>query len=94
MWTKMLTKFGFFLLELGAQMLIQIFFGKENRKKLETIVGELALDSTLTSKQKYNRAKKFLDDITDDVPETLKNLAIEAVVSKMTEKASKVIDKV
>lgn len=94
MWKKMLTKLGFFLLELGAQMLIQIFFGKENRKKLETVVGELALDSDLTSKQKYNRAKKFLDDISEDVPETLKNLAIEAVVSKMTEKASKVIDKV
>ena len=94
MWKQVLIKIGFFLFELGAQVLIQVIFGKENRERFELLVRELAADSELTAKQKYNRAKKFLDEVKEDVPDTLKNMAIEAVVAKVTDKADKALKKI
>lgn len=86
---KILVGIGFFLLELGANILIQLVFGKQSRKELEKLVKDLSFDNDLTAKQKYNRAKKFLDGVKDDAPDVIKNLAIEAVVSKVTDKADR-----
>lgn len=83
MWNAFLTKVGFFLLSKGAQMLLKRFFGKEIQKHLEALIIDLSTDDTLTGKQKYNRAKKFLDATSVDMPEPMKNLIIEALVSKV-----------
>lgn len=91
---RILVGIGFFLLELGANILIQMVFGKENRKELEQLVKDLSFDNELTAKQKYNRAKKFLDGVKDDAPDVIKNLAIEAVVSKVTDKANRGLKKI
>lgn len=94
MWQKILVKIGFFLFEFGIQVLIQTLFGKENRQRLEAVINALSKDGELTAKQKYNRAKKFIDELDEDLPDTIKNLAIEAVVAKINDKYGEVLKKV
>lgn len=90
MFKSFLVKLGFFLFELGSNVLIKIMLGSEITKELESLVEELQSEN-LSSKQKYNRAKKFLDQATDDLPDLAKNIAIETVVSKIAGKSDKMI---
>ena len=90
MFKSILMKLGFFLFELGSNVLIKIMLGSEVTKELERLVEQLQSED-LTSKQKYNRAKKFLDSATDGLPDLAKNVAIETVVSKIAGKSEKIM---
>lgn len=83
---KILFKVAFFLFEIGVAIIINLVFGKESRKALEKLVEDLDWDSELSSTQKYNRAKKFLDNLREDAPDVIKNIAIEAIVAKVSKK--------
>ena len=83
MWSILKVRLGIKLFQFGANILIQRIFGRNVNRHLESVVKKLSLDDTLTGKQKYNRAKKFLDEVNEDAPDTLKNLAIEIMVSKV-----------
>ena len=91
---SVLKSIGYFLFELGVSIFTRTIFGKEIRDELDKLVEELASEK-LTAKQKYNRAKKFLDDsakqIKADVPDVAKNIAIEAAVAKVKEQKKKLL---
>lgn len=91
---KILFKIGYFLFELGVAIVISLVFSDEGRKSLEQLIKDLDGDSELSARQKYNRAKKFLDEIADDVPEVAKNIAIEAIVAKVTNKGQKLLQNI
>jgi len=88
MFKTILTKIGFFLFEFGINLLIKLFLGSDLTKDLEKLIEQLE-NEELTSKQKYNRAKKFLDQAIEDAPDIAKNLAIESIVAKIPGKSEK-----
>lgn len=91
---KILFKVGYFLFELGSAIVISLLFSDEGRRDLEELIKDLEKDSGLTARQKYNRAKKFLDDIAGDVPEVAKNIAIETIVAKVTKKGQSLLQNI
>lgn len=76
---------AFLLLEVGIGVLVRNFYGKVGKNVVEDIVtgvDEMTSEGkTLTSKQKFNEAKKKLKSIRGDLPEFLTNLVIEGVVA-------------
>ena len=91
---SILKNIGYFLFELGVSIFTRTVFSKEIRDELNALVEQLASEN-LTAKQKYNRAKKFLDDsakqIREYVPDVAKNIAIEAAVAKVKDQKKKLL---
>lgn len=91
-----LKRLGYFLFELGVSIFARTVFGKEVRDGLDKLVNELASEE-LTTKQKYNRAKKFMDESTKqleaDIPDIAKNMVIEAAVAKIKDQKKRLLSR-
>lgn len=87
-----LVKVGFFLFEVGANILMNIVFGKDNKKNLENFINSLESEN-LTGEQKFKKAKEFINKTAKGAPEIAKNIAIETIVSKTNKQAGKLLGK-
>jgi hypothetical protein len=88
---KILIQIGYFILELGIKILADAIFGKKNKKRIFDMIDNVS-NENMTGKQKYDEVKGFVDGLKDGVPDSIKNIVIEGLVTQSTKALKRLKD--
>lgn len=88
---KILIQVGFVALEIGIKILSDVIFGKKGTKGIQDLIENIN-NEHMTGQQKYQEVKSFVDNLKTGVPDSLKNLVIEGLVTKATGALSRLKD--